>query len=197
MQTILLLTMLATLTAQAQTTFKVQDASGAGLKDELVIVQDLNGPECEISRSLTDKDGNVSALDLKPGLYRMIATDPYGSWQTQVREFLVRSKPSVIVASVQPMPTQGNGDIVTLPGSWVTLRVTTWDGIPAHGAKILIRDEDATRYLERWYVANEDGVARIAYLKDRLFAVVIYQDVLITQEITAGQMSPVIVLPRS
>jgi hypothetical protein len=33
----------------------IQDGSGAALKDELVIIQDLNGKECEVLRVFTDK----------------------------------------------------------------------------------------------------------------------------------------------
>ena len=75
-------------------TIKIEDETGDALKDELVIVQDLNNQEHEILRALSDKNGYVPPLELPSGLYRVIATAPYGLWETSVREFLVGQKSS-------------------------------------------------------------------------------------------------------
>ena len=74
-------------------TIKVQNASGEGERNVLVIVQNLDDHEREVTRVLTDQEGRVPAADLSPGFYRVIATAPYGLIQTKIDEFLVGSKP--------------------------------------------------------------------------------------------------------
>lgn len=84
--------------ATAPVKIRVEDAVGAVIKDELVIVQDLDSREHEVLRALSDQEGNVPPLQLSPGLYRVIATAPYGVWQTSVREFLVGERPTEVIA---------------------------------------------------------------------------------------------------
>ncbi|MGH9686625.1 MAG: hypothetical protein ACRD5K_05995 [Candidatus Acidiferrales bacterium] len=65
---------LAKAASKEKVTVKVEDGSGAPIKSELVIVQDLNNQEHELLRNLTGAQGDVPALDLRPGLYRLIVT---------------------------------------------------------------------------------------------------------------------------
>src|SRR5215471_7533131 len=109
----LLALVLLTATSTTHVDLVVEDSAGVVVKDELVVVQDLQD-EHEVLRALTDKDGKVPSLDLQPGLYRVIATTPYGVWQTDVREFLVAEKPLQVALHVRPMPTHGFGDIVSV-----------------------------------------------------------------------------------
>src|SRR5208337_2561069 len=124
---LLLLALFGVVPTVAAATFpvkvKVEDSSGAAVKDELVIVQDLDSREHEILRALTDPDGNAPTLQLPSGLYRVIATAPYGLWLTSVREFLVSQAPTEVILRVQPMPTHGYGDIVTVGTPRVQLKV--------------------------------------------------------------------------
>lgn len=193
----LMLAMLIGLAPSARVTFEVEDSSGAPLKSELVIVQDLNGREREVFRALTDQNGSVPGAELSPGLYRVIATAPYGPWQTEVREFLVKEASNRIIVKVRPSPTHGNGDIVTIGAPWANVLVLKSDGTPAYGAKILARDNDATEYLERWYKTDRTGSARIQILADPLVLVIIFDNALVTTEIAHGNLNPVVRLPLS
>ena len=78
-------------------TIKVQNPSGEGERSVLVIVQNLDDHEREVMRVLTDQEGRLPAAGLSSGLYRVIATAPYGTLQAKVDEFLVGSKPRSVV----------------------------------------------------------------------------------------------------
>lgn len=90
----------------------VQDGSGEALKDELIIIKDLNNHERELARRLTLADGSAGPLELPARLYRVIADNSYGLWMTTVREFAVNESPVELVLKVDPKPTEGAGDIV-------------------------------------------------------------------------------------
>jgi hypothetical protein len=178
--------------ATATVTIKVEDASGAVLQDELVIVQDLDHSEHELLRALSDKDGNVPPLQLTAGLYRVIATAPYGLWQTSVREFLVRDKSIEFIVNVQALGTHGYGDIVTVGSSHVRLQVIGPDGQPVSGVSVLVRDRDATLHLERRYKSDGKGTANIELVADPTVVVVIYGDIVSTTELLQRDLNPVI-----
>jgi len=173
-------------------TIRVEDASGAVTKEVLVIVQDLDHSEHEILRTLSDQSGNVPSLQLSPGLYRVIATAPYGIWETSVSEFLVGSPPNVVIVKVQPMPTHGYGDIVTMATIRAHLQVIGLDGQPAGGARILVRDRDARLHLERWYEANAEGAATIDLVSEPSVVLVVYNNTLLTAELDRHDLNPVI-----
>ena len=175
---------------------KVKDASGAALKNELVIVQDLNNREHEILRALSDQEGNGPTLELPSGIYRVITAAPYGVWQTSVLEFLVGQQSTEVIVRVQPMPSHGYGDIVTVGTTRVQLKVIGPDGHPAHGAHILIRDRDATMHLERWYKADSQGIATIELVSEPTVAVVVYDDALLATELAQHDSTPVIRLQK-
>jgi|SRR5580692_6767630 hypothetical protein len=175
---------------------KVEDASGASVKDELVIIQDLNNREREVIRTLSEQDGSVPPFQLQPGLYRAIATAPYGVWQTYVHEFLVGQKSTKVIIKVQPLPTHGYGDIVSAGGTRCQLRVIGSDGLPASGASILVRDRDATLHLERWYKTDKNGTAPIELVSDPTVVVVVYGDNLLTKELSQHILNPIIRLQK-
>src|ERR1700690_2292580 len=87
--------------------------AGAGLplKDVLVIIQTLERSDRELCRSLTDAHGLACHAELTPGLYRAIATTPYGLWNTRVREFWVAQANATVTLEMTPMGTHGYGDI--------------------------------------------------------------------------------------
>ncbi len=195
---LLLAAALLGLVPQVPLTLRVEDASGARLKDELVIVQDLNAREREVLRALTDQNGNVPVPDLKPGLYRAIATSPYGLWETEIREFLVEEgSPLEVVLKVRPMPTHGYGDIVTVGAPQSELRVLGSTGLPVSRAAVLVRDRNATPYLERWYQTDAKGLAKIELTSSPTIVVVVYQNKLTVKEISEKPATIVIHLPRS
>jgi len=88
---------LASMSYSAPVNLVVEDSSGVALKDELVIVQDLRSREHEVLRVLSGGTGKIPTMDLPPGLYRAIATAPYGLWQTEVQEFLVGKSRCVLL----------------------------------------------------------------------------------------------------
>jgi hypothetical protein len=162
----------------------VQDPSSAPLKNELVIVQNLDDHERELVRALTDDRGGIPAIELRPGVYRAIATAPYGLWQTTVREFLVGDTPVKLQLSVEPKPTHGYGDVVSVGNAKISLHVVDAAGGPIAGASILVRDREATPYLERWYTTDASGNVEVESVADPAVVVVIHGKTLITRELS-------------
>jgi hypothetical protein len=197
MYSVLSLLMLLALRPATHVAFKTVDASGAPVKDELVIVQDLNGRTHEILRALTDTSGQVESLELARGLYRLIATDPYGLWQTKVSEFLVTGQPTTLVVSLDSIPTHGQGDVVTLASTSIEVEVLDAEGRSAVGAKILSRDETASLASQKWYLTDQDGRANIRLAGDPTVVVVWFGDVLLTREIGSKESRLLIRLPKS
>ena len=155
----------------------VVDTSGAPLKDELVIVQDLHDRQHEVLRALTDQDGKIPALNLEPGLYRAIATAPYGVWETEIREFLVTAKPLQVKLRASPMSTHGFGDIVPVrKNGRKKLKVLQDDGNPAAGADLYVRDREATLYMERRYKTNSRGEAEIELVSEPTVVTIVSRD---------------------
>jgi hypothetical protein len=186
-----------------QIAIKVEDASGAPLMNDLVIVHDLNDRSREVLRTLTDSKGDIPAFELQTGLYRVIATFPYGDiWETEVQEFLVvKGQAKQITLKIRPMGTHGYGDVIPTPGPKIQAQVLTADGAPASGASVLVRDKDVTLYLLRWYKTDAKGKATIelvaAPLHQPTVVVAVYQDVLVTQEVMQNTHRLVIHLPRN
>ena len=171
----------------------IQDQNGAPLKNALVIVQDLSEGEKEVIRALTDNGGSVKSVQLHPGLFRVIATFPYAPWQTAVREFTVTDKAAQITLQVQAKPSQGAGDTVVVNASSRLVHVVDAHDRPVAGAKILARDEAATPYLERWYVTDAQGEAKIQLLTDPLVLVVVTGDLVVTTQLSKKQeVNPVV-----
>ena len=168
-----------------EVTVSVQDGSGGPVKNDLVILQDLDDHEKEIVRALTDLDGRIPPLRLGPGLYRAIATAPYGLWQTRVSEFLVQDIPVNLIVAVEPMPTHGAGDVVTVETKRTNLRIVAADGHPASGAIILAHDAYATPYLERWYKADQFGKTEIEITADPQIIVVVFGGMILTREVAS------------
>ena len=177
--------LLPTLCFAAPATFRVLDGSGAPVKDVLVIVESLDSSYRDVSRQLTDEQGRVRTEELKAGLYRVIATTPYGLWETAIKEFLVTDHPVDLTLTVQPQPTHGYGDIVTLGSSRAELQVLNSDGTPASGAEVLVRDEDATLYLERRYKTDQNGKAHIELVASPTVLIIIYDGKLLTKELAS------------
>lgn len=183
------------MTPLTQVSVVVEDSSGAALKDELVIVQDLHNREYEVLRVLTDKSGKIPTIDFRPGLYRAIATTPYGPWQTEVQEFLVGENPVHLALHVRPMPSHGYGDIVTVGTKKKKLKVLTPNGQAASGAEVYVRDRGATLHLERWYKTNTAGEAEIELTGDPTVVVVVLGESLATREIDEKDDAPTVRLP--
>jgi hypothetical protein len=183
MKFLMTLVVLSAMNSSTQVDLVVEDFAGAAVKDELVIVQDLHNQEHEVLRVLTDGRGKIPTLDLPPGLYRAIATAPYGVWQTEVQEFLVVGKPMHVALRVRLMPTHGNGDIITVGTKRKKLRVLKPDGQAASGAEIYVRDREATLHLERWYKTDIQGETEIELTGNPTIVVVVHGDSLATREI--------------
>jgi hypothetical protein len=191
------LVVLSAMTPSMKVDLVVEDSTGVALKDELVIVQDLRNQAHEVLRVLSNKDGKTPTLDLQPGLYRAIATAPYGLWQTEVREFLVAEKPVRLALRVRPMPTRGYGDIVTVGTKRKKLEILKTNGQAASGAEIYVRDRDATLHLERWYKTNAQGEAEIEIVSEPTVVVIVFGDSLTTREVSAKDSELILRLQQS
>jgi hypothetical protein len=164
--------------------FRIVDETGEPVKNVLLIVQNLDKHEAELLRALSDVEGNVGGRELQPGFYRSLATTPYGLWRTTVREFMVKSAPLEVVLRLKPMPTHGYGDITIVGTTWLDLQVLRPDGQAASNTELLVRDRDATLYTERWYKTDAQGRIKIEMVSDPLVLVVLYQDAVMTTELS-------------
>ena len=179
MKTLVLILLLFSLKPAAEkVTVKIEDVSGGPLKDQLVIIQDLNGQEREVVRALSNEAGTIPPLGLPPGLYRAIATTPYGVWETKVHEFLVTQTSTEVVLQVSPRASRGEGDVVTVGAPMAQLHVVDSTGKPVANASVLVRDEEATVYSEHWYKTNQDGDVNVKLSYDPTVVVVHARDTL-------------------
>jgi len=190
--------------SRVKVTIRVYDPSGAPLSGDLVIVQQL-GQYNEISRALSDDNGDVPALDLKPGLYRLIAGFPYfAAFQTVVREFLVaEGHPQQIVLKIPLTLHPDEVSITAVPV--IVAKVLTSDGLPAAGATLFTRDADGTLIFlgkddPTGRSTNSNGIATIElvaapYDADTI-VVVLYRGILYSQAVPKNTRSLVINLPK-
>ncbi len=162
----------------------VLDSAGVPLKDVLVIVQTLERADREICRSLTDAQGQACRTELAPGLYRAIGTTPYGLWNTTVEEFLATPETRRVTLTMTPMGTHGYGDIVPIGTTKTQLKVLRWNGEPAASALVIVRDKNATLYLERFYRLDQMGLTRIELVDTPTVVVVIDDGRVVSQEIS-------------
>lgn len=180
-------------TSTAQVNISVATTSGTPLRDALVIVQRLNVPgmpalpsnsqasaqtsesghlQQELFRALTDQRGSIAPHALSPGLYRAIATFPYGRWQTVVQEFLVADQ-TVEVRLRMPPTAEGEDDFPVAAGS-LTVHVVAPDGRAVVGAHVLLRDRDAHPRSERWGTTDAQGVVKLEITANDAVLIVIY-----------------------
>ena len=192
MRNFLILLLFVQLAAAAPVSFRVLDASGAPAKDVLVIVQNLENHEAEVLRALSDEHGDAGKRELRSGLYRMIATAPYGIWQTAIKEFMVLSVPLEIALPVRLMGTHGYGDIVVTGTTWTEVQFLRPDGQPLANGDVFVRDRAATMYTERWYKTDVQGRAKIEMIADPLVLVILYHDSIMTTELPEHNLPKVI-----
>jgi hypothetical protein len=177
-------------------TVVAQDPSGVPLKNELVIIQDLDHSQTDMARAVTNEVGEISPVRLRPGLYRAIVMAPYTLWKTRILEFLVNDAPVRLVVKLELLPTRGYGDVVPVGARHVHLQVLTSDGHPLAGASVLARDEDATLYLEGWYRTDQSGAVTIETAAKPLVVVVISGKTLVTREFTSESSHETIQMPQ-
>lgn len=169
----------------------VVDKTGAAFPDVLVIVKSLEG-KGEVFRALTDSKGAVLGRELPPGLYRVIATCPYGICETKVREFYVKDAPVQLQLTVDVSPTRGEGDVVEIgPSRSLRVQLLGRDGKPARLASVLIRDSGAEH--ERWYKAGPDGSATVELPEGQATVVVLYGEAITTKVLSTAAVTALIV----
>jgi len=163
---------------------RVLDESGAGFPDVLVIVKSLEG-RGELFRALTDTSGAVAERDLAPGLYRIIATCPYGICQTKVSEFWVGSAAVKLELTVALEPTRGNRVTID-PLEPITIQVVDAGGAPVASAELLVRDLDAKN--ERWYTTNREGEVKANLPTGTVTVVVLHQGVVTEETLSSASV---------
>jgi hypothetical protein len=149
-----------------------------------VIVKSLAG-KGEIFRSLTDQAGTLPERDLAAGLYRAIATCPYGICETRVTEFLVGDTPVEIELKVDVSPTRGNVAIVG-PSNRLKLEVVDAQGKPAASAQVLVRDSNAE--YEQWYRTDGEGDVDVEPRGSATAFVVLYKGALTEETASAASI---------
>jgi hypothetical protein len=192
MRTVMLFLLLCPCASAVPVRFRVLDTGDAPTSGVLVIVQNLQNHETEVLRALTDARGEAGSRELLPGLYRMIATTPYGIWEDVIKEFVVRYVPFEMALRVAPMPTHGYGDIVVVGTTWAELQVLQPDGQPAPNANVFVRDRKATLYTERWYKTDAQGRTKIEMISDKLVVLILYQDAMMTTSLSERNLPKVI-----
>lgn len=146
----------------------VKDRTGAPFANVLLIVKSLDGGGERI-RALSDASGEVPETHLSRGLYRIIATCPYGICETKVTEFLVGSDPVELGLTLDVRPTTGD---VVLSDVKLQVAVVGPRDEPASKASVLARNSDAT--IEKWYVADKKGELLIDALSEPMTLAVSY-----------------------
>jgi hypothetical protein len=193
MRIAILLLLCCQLAGAAPVKFRVVDEGGSPVNDVLVIVKNLESHEAEVLRALTNDRGDAGVRELQPGVYRIIATAPYGLWQTRIKEFLVKFAPVEVVLPVKVMPTHGYGDIVVVGAPWLELQIVQADKRPASFAEVLVRDSVATLHTEKWYKADSEGRIKVEMMvAEPVMAVVLYHDAIMTTELPAHVVGTVI-----
>jgi hypothetical protein len=142
-------------TAAAPLSIRTLDASGAPIEKALVMVQFLE-PRQEMLRALSNLAGEVPGLELKPGLYRVVAAYPRGVWRTVAREFMVSSERVELVLKMSPF---GTCSPVVVPPVRTTVTVLDAAGVPVSDVDVLFRDADAKR--EAWRRTDSSGRANV------------------------------------
>lgn len=166
--------------------FSVKDPTGAPFAGALVILKSLDDNH-EVFRALTNNEGNVPGVDLQHGLYRVIATFPYGLWKTDVREFVVTQKPLNLTLTLGMTSTQDDVAIVGAPTQ--TVQVLDESGKPISGALVITRDPTAA--YERRYKSDQFGEANVELLSNPTVLVVVSPPNLVERVVDAeGTLKP-------
>jgi hypothetical protein len=156
---------------------RVTDPAGVeGVDNVLIIVQALNG-KGEVSRDLSNSDGRVAALELPPGVYRVIAVFPYGYWFTQVREFVVADSPIDVVLNMHGAVV----DTVQVLELELQVTVIDRDGKPVENALILGRDPEAK--FNHWTRSDTHGHATVKIGVNGADVVAIYKGQVISKHV--------------
>ena len=157
---------------------RVADQTSVGIPKILVIVNSLEG-KGEVCREFTDGKGFIPSLDLSPGLYQAIATDPYGPWVTKVKEVVVASVALELELRLEFVII----DRLPVATSKLPIQILNRDGRPISGATILARDLEA-KYAFFWAHTDKHGRALVTLPLDGAELVTIYHDHVLSKEIT-------------
>ena len=163
---LLVLSLPASTESKAALHVTVKDRTGAAFPNVLLIVQSLRG-KGEQSRALSDSGGSTPRIELEPGLYRVIATCPYGLCETKLKELLIGSDPVDLALTLDVRPISRG----TLVGDLkFHVNIMGPDNRPASGAHVLMRNSDAS--VEEWLVADEDGELLVDAIQEPIILVV-------------------------
>lgn len=159
----------------------VVDPSSAPFPKVLVIIKSLDSGR-EIVRELTDANGRIRTIELDAGVYRLVATCPYGLCKTAVREFLAAQLTDEMLVTVQLPATDVFGELLGAPRLRVVLKRP--NGSLASKVRLLVRDLKARR--EKWYVSDENGSVVIELIDDPVVLVAIHDGTIFSRQIETG-----------
>lgn len=163
------------------------DQTGVSFPNVLVVVKSLDTGE-EKMRCLTAEDGSCAIAQLRSGLYRVIATCPYGTCGTVVREVIVPSAPpqeSVVRIKLPMKPLLGPG-ITVAP--IIRIRIVS-NGKPVSGAEVIVRNTEATWDDER-RITDTKGDVAVKLFPDPVVFVVRAGDRLTEKVLTYDKKKP-------
>ena len=146
----------------------VLSQAGGPFPDVLVIVKSLEG-RGEMLRALSDSQGDVKTT-LPVGMYRLIATCPFGICLTEMKEFIVSKDMEQISITVGAI---GTVQTVFIGKETAKLILLDKANQPFSHCTVMIRNWDDSE--EYWYVPDSKGIVNIK-IYDNPQVLVIFTD---------------------
>jgi hypothetical protein len=145
----------------------IEDGAGGAFPNVLVILKSLEDAH-EVFRVLTDSNGHIPVVALQPGLYRIIATCPYGLCETKLQEVFIGENPLNLVLRLAVVSAINR--VIVGPNSHI-VQVLDKDGNPVSNALVIARDVMLT--YEKWYKTDNDGKAKVILIGDPAILVIV------------------------
>jgi hypothetical protein len=146
------------------------DKSGAPFPGVLVIVKSLDN-NSELGRFLSDSRGNIPPINFQTGLFRLIATCPFGICRTRVIEFMGSEAPKDMKLVLDVKGTDENGETIGSTKQRMVFLDQTGSAIA--GGQVLVRDVDAK--WEKWYTTDAHGKIEVELLTQDVTVVMIWK----------------------
>jgi hypothetical protein len=150
---------------------RATDRAGEKLPGILVVLKSLEDVPWGVSRALTGPNGLVPAVDVPPGLYEAIATDPYGIFETTVKDFMVATKPVKLELQLDVVQDQ----TVTANAIDWHLRVVDNQNRPVVNAWVTARDSEASTGVGVT-TTDSHGRATVTIPIDRAVVITVFYD---------------------
>lgn len=152
------------------TDIRVVSKSGTPMKNVLVIVRSLDTGH-ELGRFLTAENGKTPSVDFDQGLYRVVATCPYGTCETAIKELFAGEAGDTLTVTTParaiphtPLPASARKEALTIVDP---------QNRPLRDVQVLVRSVDGVR--GDWYITRANGGTPISLVDDPSVLLVLYQ----------------------